>query len=168
MKEIDLSKETEEFRISFPKCSEYTILEDMDIIVKVPKQDPFDLVPKSYEELMNNVPLFEYTKCEKIPLEYLIDYKNCQTRCINEEDRNAFLALIRLRRLWHEWVKVLGVPENKLTKYDYRLTYNNHENKVVVDVVMAVGGTLLFKEKSHAEKFIECFGDLLEQAKILL
>ncbi len=155
-KSIDLStmvNKDEEFELVFPngqKC----------IINKGAKpQDPFDFVPKSWEEIV------EKYNIDREDSHRLFDY----TYFENTEEQEAFIALAQLRLLWHDWVKVLGHPEpcKPYDKYTIIWDYKEEKAKAVHNSYDAMGA-LSFLHKEHAEKFIECFPELLEKAKILL
>ncbi len=112
------------------------------------KQGPYDLVSKSWTEFLAKNQMW-------IPTVYKAFGKT-------EEDREAFVALGKLRLIWHEWVTALGEPTKD---WHYTIKWGMAQQKFYVN---NAGGSLVFKEQFHAEKFIECFRELLEKAKILL
>lgn len=131
--------------------------------------------PKSWEEFCKNFPI--------TPTEHYIDeYSNIisvfgwihSTRasadknlCVSKEEAEAFLALIQLRQLRKAWIGDWEQPNsNSLTA---AILYSVNKQKVIVD-----GGNywalnvLSFPTREMTEKFLECFRDLCETAKILL
>lgn len=131
----------------------------IDSIIFTPKtQDPFDLVPKSWKEFCkNNVDERRDILIESIK----ISLNNvCNT------DADAFMALMELRLIWHEWVKVLIDSKHKELKDYSSIVKCAYSGEIIV--AKGCTGALAFTELTHAEKFIECFKDLLEKAKILL
>ena len=131
--------------------------------------------PKSWEEFCKNFP----TKPEECYIDAdsnIIDGSDWEvfTRksqdknlCINQEEAEAFLALIQLRQLRKAWIGDWEQPTS-FTETT-AITYNIDNKKLVVESEHY--WTLLplfFPTKKMAEEFLECFKDLCETAKILL
>lgn len=160
-KVIDLRECKEDVEILLPQDYDMSVTKHPNVplkdgwekegLVKVihikSKQDTFDLVPKSVEELNNLI---------------FVPYKT-EIKCYEIEDVKALQALSTLRRIWHEWVRVLGgpTPQEYVTIHYFRVVGK-------IDISYNTMGILSFREAVHAKKFVECFGELLEKAKILL
>ncbi len=181
-KVIDLMDCNEETTIYLPKGYEKLMATKddsgmIDTIILTPKEpDPFGLVPNSWEEFCENNPFYNKPSEYFINTSSVINERNkvCNYRSkecdknihATREDAEAFLALIQLRRLWHEWVRILGKPS--LGQINYYITYNEATNEIDIENCLEINGLLVFDEQFHAEKFIECFKELLDKAKILL
>ncbi len=173
-KVIDLSKErcpvtlimSREDSFCMKNTKDPFLLEDeKDIAIKndvvvfeyTPKgtSDPFDLVPKSWEEY-----------CKRHSYEFSDDdaYDKIVGVC-PLQDIDEFIAMFKLRRLWYEWIKVLG----EAVEIVEAIGYNHKKQKFeVITFSDDYRSPLCFADESHAEKFIECFPELLDKAKILL
>lgn len=155
MEVIDLREHSGEIEILLPKEWKWNTQKGNYVdamILELPEKDPLDLVPKSWEEY-----------CERHSIELDAAYHRLTGIC-PLEDINAFIALMMLRRLWHEWIKVLGAPTIKGKAVC--IVQENYGNGLAI--CDSTVGALCFADRSHAKKFIECFGVLLEKAKILL
>ncbi len=165
-KVIDLSKEKGNIQLILPEG--YEVSKNNNGNWGIRQIDPYRDCPKSFNDFCNKnkngAGDYFMKNSGEVGLMFTgIDRKYYGvTMCATKEDAEAFVALIQLRRLWHEWVKVLGTPETDC--YDI---YNDEERGISV-VSSSYPHALSFVEQSQAEKFIECFPELLEKAKILL
>ncbi len=176
-KVIDLRDLKEDAVVYLPK--NYKVATDTDTVYVEVNKDPYEPVPKSWIELFNkyrsfdsvpkddnNVGIYDEVSFSKSRLYDFLREKFF----LNEEDAEAFLALVQLRRLWHEWVEVLGKP---LTTKNYCIRYtlgkyNENGYPMFKDNAFGEEGSFRFLEREHAKKYFEHFKELFEKAKILL
>ena len=92
--------------------------------------------------------------------EFLTNRNLCQT----EEDAEAFLALMQLRALWHDYV---GDFKFNWKENNYYSIYHSILDELVLERA-ALPSVLSFPTKELATQFLNNFKDLLEIAKPLL
>ncbi len=169
-KVIDLTGEkSASVKLMLPKNVNAVVVDDQVVMIEI-NNNPLDLVPKSWEEFCENNKCMQgefYLSDDGVEIVESKDWernKDSDKRYFaTQEDAEAFLALVQLRRLWHEWVDVFGLPtENK----SCGIHVDSNGREILIHCVGT--GMLRFKEKTQALRFVECFGDLLEKAKTLL
>lgn len=84
--------------------------------------------------------------------------------CQTKEDAEAFLALMQLRALWHDYV---GDFEIDWTSHNYFSIFRSLNNKIIVHYASSPK-TFCFPTSKLAEKFLTNFKDLFEIAKPLI
>lgn len=84
--------------------------------------------------------------------------------CQTEEDAKAFLALIQLRALWHDYVG--NFKFNWVANY-YSCIYRNDNNEFIIGI-RTFQRTFCFPTQELAEEFLTNFKDLFEIAKPLI
>lgn len=82
-----------------------------------------------------------------------------------KEEAKAFQALMQLRQLHKVWVGSWE-PDWEVNNFKYVIVVINSNIRVSGNV--NISRCLSFPDREMAEEFMECFKDLLEQAKILL
>lgn len=83
----------------------------------------------------------------------------------SKEDAEAFLALIQLRRLIIEWDKYEEITCDSI--FTYFISWNSHHNQFWIQTEFK-RGFLAFSTRTAAEEFLDCFRDLLFQARMFL
>lgn len=81
------------------------------------------------------------------------------------EEAEAFVALMQLRQLRKAWV---GDWEPDWNENSFKCVIEASSDKICVGMYCTISRCLSFPNKGMANEFIECFKDLLEQAKMLL
>lgn len=102
--------------------------------------------------------------CEHIHDEDPKLFSTNKNLCQTKEDAEAFLALMQLRALWHDYV---GNFEFNWKENNYYCLACNLKNKVVLDR-FALPKVFCFPTKKLAEEFLTNFKDLFEIAKPLI
>lgn len=87
-----------------------------------------------------------------------------RTYCRTKEDAEAFLALMQLKALWHDYV---GNFEFDWIEHNYFSIIRSLKNKIIVTYT-SIPKTFCFPTKELAEKFLTYFKDLFEIAKPLI
>ena len=129
--------------------------------------------PRSWEEFCEKFPI--------IPTEHYIDeysdiisvfgwtHSRCsadKNLCVSREEAEAFLALIQLRQLRKVWIGDWELTSNKPSAIIF---YNVKVNRMQITYSMRNrNGVLSFPTEQIAKEFLECFKDLINQAKLLL
>ena len=132
-----------------------------------------DSKPKSWKEFRKNFPI-KPGECFIDTDSRIIEYVAAERReiedrnfCVNQEEAEAFLALMQLRQLRKVWVG------------DWEQTPSDTETAAIsCDVdkqrltipygYFLVSNILSFPSLEMAQEFLECFRDLCETAKTLL
>ena len=85
----------------------------------------------------------------------------------NKEEAEAFVALMQLRQLRKAWVGDWEPEWSTSCAYNDRYGLINYYSKITVEQTEN-NNPLSFPTEEMAKEFINCFKDLLEQAKMLL
>ena len=86
---------------------------------------------------------------------------------VDEEDVEAFVAFSRLRKLRRDWLGKNWKPDwknNNVAKF----TIIAAENEISKGEYYKVNSSMSFPTEEMRDEFLDCFKDLLEQAKSLL
>ena len=128
--------------------------------------------PKSWEEFCNTDIDKEYCIDEYSDILELFRFKhrNCKTDrnvCKTKEEAEAFLALMQLKRLWHEYVD--NYSEKTKDHYYYFIDCLGCKNEFTVLYDFSSTSRYLFKfpSKELAEEFLNNFKDLFIKASSL-
>ena len=133
--------------------------------------------PKSWEEFCENnkIPSEEYciafdSHISKIRLNDR--HRSCEgdrNLCKTEEEAEAFLALIQLKRLWHEYVDNYSgkVDDDYCYNIDMFSSMNSYEFKVFLGCSVRRKYLFKFPSEELAEEFLNNFRDLFIKASPL-
>ena len=83
----------------------------------------------------------------------------------NKEDAKAFLALSKLRKLRNAWI-FDWKPD--WTSQDQKFVITTFKNNIEENINYNASRSLSFPTEDMCNEFLDCFKDLLEQAKSLL
>ena len=86
---------------------------------------------------------------------------------VDEEDVVAFVAFSRLRKLRRDWIGKNWKPDWKNDNVA-KCTIISAENEISKGEHYKVGSSMSFPTEEMRDEFLDCFKDLLEQAKSLL
>ena len=128
--------------------------------------------PKSWEEFCKNTPINEEyylnqaSSIRTITLDHR-DYEGDKNVCKTKEEAEAFLALIQLKRLWHEYVD--NYPEKVDDYYFIDFFTSIYGCQCRVSPSRSVISKFLFKFPSRelAQEFLHNFKDLIIKASPL-
>ena len=128
--------------------------------------------PKNWEEFCNTDIDKEYCIDEYSDILELFkfkhrNYKTDRNVCKTKEEAEAFLALIQLKRLWHEYVD--NYSEKTKDHYYYFIDCLGCKNEFTVLYDFSSTSRYLFKfpSKKLAEEFLNNFKDLFIKASSL-
>lgn len=159
----------EELRISIPENQEIDWRQSAKQEKIVFKQKAFK--PKSWEEYCKNTKYVGYYINPYSSIEFVEDKTS---HLDDEEDRNllptqklskSFLALMQLMSLRQAWI-VDWKPNWAMHNSKYAILFV--EDKLIVTEVFCNSRPLSFPTKEMADEFVECFKDLINEARILL
>ena len=86
---------------------------------------------------------------------------------VDDEDVVAFVAFSRLRKLRRDWIGKNWKPDWKNDNVA-KFTIISAENEISKGEHYKVGSSMSFPTEEMRDEFLDCFKDLLEQAKSLL
>ena len=129
--------------------------------------------PKTWKEFCKNYPIKETEAFIDIDSSilnscYIMDFARDNTDknlCVNNQEAEAFLALMQLRQLRKAWVGDWK-PNGKANFF--AINWDLWENALKTKLFIYNNKVLSFPTLTMAEEFLECFKDLCETAKILL
>jgi hypothetical protein len=128
-------------------------------------------LPKTWEEhcimhSKNGTLCYYIDTCSAIVTHYHGKYSSSPDRnlCQTKEDAEAFLALMQLRALWHDYI---GDFEFNWKHNDYYGVYHNTMEQIIIDICL-LPKPFCFPTRKLAEEFITNFKDLFEIAKPLI
>lgn len=129
--------------------------------------------PKSWEEFCKRYPLHENEVYIDVNGAIILNIifagkkRNTPNWIVNEQEAEAFLALMQLRQLRKAWIAEWEQSDDDVT-IGY-ITYSVKKKQVIVDYGWIWHNSALsFPTKEMAQEFLNCFKDLCETAKILL
>ena len=122
--------------------------------------------PKSWEEFCENIPINEeYCLNQDSSIRKIIigprDCNDDRNNCKTKEEAEAFLALMQLKRLWHEYV------DNYSKKVNGYYCIDCFCRSVLHNISSSGGSLFKFPTKELAEEFLNNFKDLLIKASPL-
>ena len=131
-----------------------------------------DPKPKSWKEFCKNFPI-KPGECFIDTDSGIIEYGTAERReiedrdfCVNQEEAEAFLALMQLRQLRKAWVGDWEQPHGGRSA---AILYPINKQEVMVyQGNFWISNVLSFPTNEMAQEFLECFRDLCETAKTLL
>ena len=130
-------------------------------------EDPFSELPKTWEEYCKQTKDRQSYHCNPI-LTHI-----CETRFdgfynefFTKERVKQYVALGRLLQLRDYWVGDWKINSSSLA--NTYLIYNNGVREIVVAKIYGENFPLIFPTKEMAEKFKECFEDLIKKAYPLI
>lgn len=132
--------------------------------------------PKSWEEFCENKPITykEYYISLDSHINKVIsddqprNYNGDRNLCKTEEEAEAFLALIQLKRLWHEYVDNYSEKVDDYYFIDFFTSINGCQCRVLHNCSIISKFLFKFPSKELAEEFLNNFKDLLIKASPLL
>ena len=134
-----------------------------------------DTYPKSWKEFCENKPTtYEeyYISLDSRINKVISDDqpRNCngdRNLCKTEEEAEAFLALIQLKRLWHEYVD--NYPEKVDNYYfiDFFTSINGCQCRVLPNCSVISKYLFVFPSRELAQEFLHNFKDLIIKASPL-
>ena len=159
-----------ELKIDIPEG--YEIDKDNSTFERIVFKKKENIRPKSWEEFCESGIDKEYCIDEYSDINEVFRFKrrNCNTDrnlCKTEEEAEAFLALIQLKRLWHEYVD--NYSEKTKDHYYYFIDCLGCKNEFTVLYDFSSTSRYLFKfpSKKLAEEFLNNFKDLFIKASLL-
>lgn len=133
-----------------------------EIVFKKVK-NPFSKLPKTWEEYRNctrrNTSYFLCNPLESIKVS---SFSGIYNEFSTEERVKQYVALGKLLQLRDYWVGNWKINSSSLA--NAYLIYNDGVRDTVVANVYSESFPLTFPTKEMAEKFVECFGNLIKQA----
>ena len=128
--------------------------------------------PKSWEEFCNTDIDKEYCIDEYSDILELFKFKhrNCKTDrnvCKTKEEAEAFLALMQLKRLWHEYVDNYSGKVDDYYFIDFFTSINGCQCRVLPSSSIISKFVFKFPSKKLAEEFLNNFKDLFIKASPL-
>ena len=121
--------------------------------------------PKSWEEFCKNTPINEeyYLNQASSIRTITLDHRDCEgdkNVCKTEEEAEAFLALIQLKRLWHEYVDNYSGKVDDYYFIDCFGCMSRSEFTVISGFSSTSKYLFKFPSKELAEEFLHNFKDL--------
>ena len=127
-------------------------------------EDPFSKLPKTWEEYYKhtkNRPSYYWNNCCKTSVVTSV-FAGFYNEFSTEERLKQYVALGKLLQLRDYWVD--DWKRNSSSLANTYLIYNNGVRETVVANTFGENFPLTFPTKEMAEKFKECFGDLIKKA----
>ena len=156
--------ETKELKINIPEG--YEIDKDNSTFERIVFKKKENIRPKSWEEFCESGIDKEYCIDEYSDINEVFRFKrrNCNTDrnlCKTKEEAEAFLALIQLKRLWHEYI------DNYSKKVNGYYCIDCFCRSVLHNISSSGGFLFKFPTKELAEEFLNNFKDLFIKASPL-
>jgi hypothetical protein len=85
-----------------------------------------------------------------------------------KEDAESFLALMQLKRLRDQWWEALVWKPDYTDSSSYKYIIQLIRNEITIDYIHTINRFLVFPTREIAEKFLNCFKDLINKAKELI
>lgn len=126
-------------------------------------EDPFSKLPKTWEEYCKRTK--GYTSYYGDPIDgdtHETKFSKCYNEFSTKERAKQYIALGRLLQLRDYWVG--DWKRNSSSLVNNYAIYNNEVRNIVVAKVYGENYPLIFPTKEMAERFKECFKDLIKKA----
>lgn len=137
---------------------------DRQIVLKKIKADR----PMSWEqycEKMKGKDSYYFSDIDEVVKPSEFDHKIAVSEFVDKEDVEAFAAFSKLLKLRKNWV---GDWKPDWTKTKYKFSIITKSNNVCQGINTTLSRSMSFPTAEMRDEFLDCFKDLLEQAKTLL
>ena len=125
-------------------------------------ENPLAKLPKTWEEYCKQAKDYVSYFCSNPDSIIKSWFEGYYNEFMTEERVKQYVALGRLLQLRDYWVGDWKINSSSLT--NTYLIYNNGGRETVVAKIYGENFPLTFPTKEMAEKFKECFGDLIKKA----
>lgn len=163
------TKEPKELKIVAPEG--YELDKENSTLERIVFKKKFEGKPRSWEEFCKRGFTGEegcitYSGAAKTIHEIGHSRSSCNTGYVDSvQEAEAFVALMQLRQLRKAWI---GDWEPDWRDGSFKYIIGNEYDYIKICTAVLNSGPISFPTIEMAEEFMECFKDLLEQAKMLL